>query len=368
MAPEPVLSGVLAVAQAGESLWPGLVAAVMVLALVVYVATGGADFGGGVWDLLASGPRKAAQRRAVARALAPVWEANHVWLIVVVVLLFVCFPTGFAALSTALHIPLTLMLIGIVLRGAAFVFRAYDPVNTDETRGPWRLVFAIASAVTPVMLGICLGALATDSLPLDPATGLVQTDFVSAWAAPFPLAVGLLTLVLCAFLAAVYLAAEAASAGKEALHEDFRRRALATGLVLAPVAFGTLALASREAPRLTESLIHGPLALPVHLLAAAAALGALLALWRRRWRLAQVLAIAQSSAVVAGFGLAQWPLLVGPDLSFPGTAAPDHVLRAVLGVLGLGAIPLVPAFWWLYAVFKGEAREREAGEAEAGPR
>ena len=126
---------------------PALVAAVIYVALLVYTLTGGADFGGGVWDLFAAGPRRDRQRALVARAIGPIWEANHVWLIVVVVLLFVCFPPAFAAIMTALHIPLTLMLIGVVLRGSAFVFRAYDPVSRGAAGGDtaWGRVFAVSS-------------------------------------------------------------------------------------------------------------------------------------------------------------------------------------------------------------------------------
>ncbi len=338
----------------GASLYPTLVAAVMVVALTVYTATGGADFGGGVWDLLATGPRKRKQRRLVAEALAPVWEANHVWLILVVVLLFVCFPTGFAAITTALHVPLTLMLIGVVLRGAAFVFRSYDPKNPDETQGPWRLVFAVASTVTPVMLGVSLAAVATDALPLDPVTGLVQTDFVSAWLAPFPFVVGLLTLTLSAWLAAVYLAAEARD---PELKEDFRKRGLWSAGLLFVVAWGTLFLGMDAAPRLTAGLLEGPFALPLHIITAASAMGGFVALSSRRWRLAQVLAIVQSGAIVAGFGVAQFPMLVGPDLTFVGAAAPDNVLHNVLLALAGGSVLLVPAFIWLYSVFKGARQE-----------
>ena len=134
-----------------------MVAGVMALALLLYALTGGADFGGGVWDLLATGPRKHAQRRLAAKAIAPIWEVNHVWMILVVVLLFVGFPKAFAAISISLHVPLTLMLIGIVLRGTAFTFQHYG-IQSDETAAHWRRLFAVASTVTPVLLGVIVGA------------------------------------------------------------------------------------------------------------------------------------------------------------------------------------------------------------------
>jgi len=329
-------------------------AGVMGLALVLYVLTGGADFGGGVWDLLARGPRRRRQRALVAAALAPVWEANHVWLILLVVLLFVGFPNAFAAVGIALHLPLSLMLAGIVLRGTAFVFRAYDPHNPDETVGPWRLVFAVSSTVTPVMLGTSLGALATDTLPLDPATGIVQTDFVSAWLAPWPFLVGLLTLGLCALLAAVYLTLEAREAD---LQDDYRWRALATQGVVALLAPATLVLGMGAAPRFTTNLLQGPVSLGLVTLATAGALATTMALRARAWRWARRAVVVQVGTIVAGFGFAQLPVIVGPDLTIASCAAPDEVLRPVLMCLALGAPVLAAALWWLYRVFKAAPSE-----------
>src|SRR6266849_5347330 len=170
---------------------PNAVAGLIVVALNGYVLLGGADFGGGVWDLLASGPRRDRQRALIADAIGPIWEANHVWLIIVIVLLFTCFPPAFAALSITLHIPLTLMLIGIVLRGSAFTFRAH---HGEDSAMPlyWGRVFAIASAATPVFLGICLGAVASGDVPrMDRAD--FYGGFIAPWLTPFCLAVGALT-------------------------------------------------------------------------------------------------------------------------------------------------------------------------------
>jgi len=191
-----VAYGLFGGADFGAGIWD-LLAGIMMLALTFYVLLGGADFGGGVWDLLAGGSRAARQRALIADAIGPIWEANHVWLILVVVLLFVCFPSAFAAISTALHIPLTVMLLGVVLRGSAFAFlHAYthDEQHHDPRPRRWSRVFAVASLITPVTLGVTLGALST-GIHLD-AAGRVQTDFVSEWLAPFPFAVGLFTLWL----------------------------------------------------------------------------------------------------------------------------------------------------------------------------
>jgi len=326
-----------------------VLAVVMMLALVIYVLSGGADFGGGVWDLLARGPRAEAQRKLISRAIAPIWEANHVWLILVIVLLFAAFPPAFAAITTALHIPLTLMLIGIVLRGSAFVFRAYGPPDQHSQRR-WSRAFAIASTVTPVTLGITVGAVASGSMPIDPATGTVTTDFISSWLAPFPFAVGALALALFAFLAAVYLAVEAED-GTE-LQEDFRRRALATAVTVGALALLCLLLAGRGAPRIAAGLTEHAWSVPFHFATGACAATAIWALWRRRYALARRTAIAQVALVVIGWGLAQFPYIVTPDLTFEAAAAPVSVLRAVSLVLGLGGLLILPSFWYLYRVFK----------------
>src|SRR5687767_8800816 len=147
-------------------------------ALVLYAVLGGADYGGGVWDLLASGPRAREQRRLIATAIGPVWEANHVWLVFLIVLLFTAFPPAFAVLATALHIPLTLMLLGIVLRGTSFTFRHYDRQD-DTVQQRWGRLFATSSVFTPVMLGICVGAIATGEIRVQ--NGVVTSGFLWPW-------------------------------------------------------------------------------------------------------------------------------------------------------------------------------------------
>lgn len=207
-----------------------IIAAIMVAALIFYALLGGADYGGGVWDLFAAGKRAKRQRELIGDAIGPVWEANHVWLILVVVILFTAFPPAFAAISVALHIPLSLLLIGIVLRGTAFTFRTYD-VQNDEVQRRWSLVFSIASIFTPVLLGITLGAIASGTIRIE--NGIVTTGFFNSWLAPFPFAVGFFALALFAFLAAVYLTAEA---GDVDLQEDFRKRAILSGIVVGVLA------------------------------------------------------------------------------------------------------------------------------------
>lgn len=320
----------------------------MLVSLTIYALTGGADFGGGVWDLFAAGPRAKAQRQLIAEAIGPIWEANHVWLIVVIVLLFTAFPPAFAAISTALHIPLTIMLVGIVLRGSAFVFRAYDdPSDTAQRR--WSLLFASASIVTPIMLGVTLGAIITGNLRADPATGQILTDFFSAWLAPFPFALGFFILTLFAFLAAVYLILETAD---PALQEDFRRRALGAAIAVGVLAWISFLTAGEGATMLWRGLSQQWWSWPFQLTTGAAAVGAIWALWRRRFQLARLLAVAQVTLIITGWGAAQYPYLVIPDLTFANTAAPDSVLLPVLGALIVGTLVLIPSFGYLYFIFK----------------
>jgi cytochrome bd ubiquinol oxidase subunit II len=311
-------------------------AGVILAALTAYVLLAGADFGGGVWTLLASGPRKAQQRDVIAHAIAPVWEANHVWLILAIVLLFTCFPRAFAAIAIGLHIPLTLMLIGIVLRGSAFVFQSYG--------GGGGRVFAAASLITPVLLGTSVGAVASGALRQWGRGHWVGVGFYAGYIAPwltaFDLAVGLFTLACFAFLAAVYLTLEAREA---ALQDDFRLRAIAAGAAV--VALAVLGLVVfPDAPRVHRGIV---------VLVAAAALGVFWSLGRRRYKLARVAAAAQVTLIVWGWGLAQYPYLVPRVLTIADAAAPDITLELALSAVALGAVVLLPSLYYLLKVFKG---------------
>jgi cytochrome d ubiquinol oxidase subunit II len=334
-----------------------LVAGCALLALTAYVLLGGADFGGGVWDLLAAGPRKKQQRALIAEAIGPIWEANHVWLILVVVVLFTGFPAAFARLGIMLHIPLSLMLIGIVLRGSAFTFRShYGPGHGEEsgeatrTTQHWGRVFAIASAGTPLLLGVCVGALASGALTAPGRAGFVAT-FVAPWLRPFGVGVGVLTLALFAFLAAVYLTVEAR---EPALREDFRRRALGAAVAVFVAAFGSLGVALLGAPLTGRALTTGPWAPALHAATGLAAVIAVWALWRRHYRLARVAAAGQVSLILWGWALAQYPYLIPPDLTIRGAAAPRITLVLVLWALVAGGLVLFPSLIYLLRVFKRE--------------
>ena len=324
-----------------------LVPALAVLAgLVLYALSGGADYGGGMWDLLASGPRARRQRDAIEAAIAPIWEANHVWLILVIVVLFTAFPAGFGALMTALHVPLTGVLIGVVLRGSAFAFRKYDRPD-DRVHARWSRVFGVASFLTPFFLGLCVGGVASGAIRV--AAGRVTSGYLAGWTTPFAIGCGLFAQGLFAFLAATYLTADTGSDPE--VQEDFRRRALASGVLLAPAAALVLALAWLGAPRLAAQ-VAAAWALPLVAATVAAALAALLALRRRRFGAARLAAAATVALIVVGWARAQFPYLIVPDVTFTASATAPSTLRALTGALAAGALLLFPCFAYLFHVFK----------------
>lgn len=319
---------------------------VILISLIIYALLGGADFGGGIWDLLATGPRARPQQEAIADALAPVWETNHVWLILVVTVLFTAYPVAYGAIMTALHIPVTIVLLGIILRGVAFIFRKYD-VQYEQVFYRWSLTFGISSALTPFFLGISLGALASGQIQV--VEGNITSGFLAGWTSWFALSCGLFAQGLFAFLAAVYMTVE--THDQPQLQNDFRLRALLSELLLAPIAAAVFFLARADAPVFFDALTNwwAPYLL---VFTSVCALGALGGLWARRFKLARYAAGGQVSLILLGWGLAQYPYLILPDLTFESAAAPDPTLQMLAWALGIGALVLLPALWYLFRVFK----------------
>ncbi len=333
-------------------------AEVALAAAIAYAVLAGADFGGGIWDALARGPRREEQRTAIAHAMGPVWEANHVWLIFVIVLLFTAFPPAFSALSVALFLPFHLVLLGIILRGAAFVFRAYSPQSARALRpGPgayaWGAVFGVASVITPVLLGICLGAVSAGSLRV--SGGEVRVSGTPPWLAPISLAMGIFALAVCAYLAAVYLANET----RGALREDFRARALGAGTTTVALSLLVLPLLRTQAPHLWAGLLSARAA-PVLGVGVGAALLSGWALLRRRFRLARAATVAQTACLFGGWGIAQYPYLIYPDVTVQSAAGHPATLRFVLWTLPFGMALLLPSLGYLFRVFKGQGWSGDA--------
>ncbi len=330
-----------------------IVAIFILLSLILYALMGGADFGGGMWDLLAAGPRSKRQRKAVADAIGPIWEANHVWLILVIVLLFTAFPRGFASMMTALNIPLTAMLVGIVLRGAAFTFRKYGS-EPEAVQQRWGALFGAASFFTPFCQGITLGALATGKIRVD--NGQVITGFFAGWLTPFALGCGVFALALFAFLAATYLTLD--TSDQPDLQNDFRLRALWMELDLAPISLIVFLTSKTGAPAMYGGLTRwwAPLLLAW---TSIFGLAALAALWLRRFSLARLFAIGQVTVILFGWSLAQYPNLVTPDVTVANAAAPETTLRLLVIALGAGAIVLQPSLVFLFHIFKGKEVTRE---------
>ena len=325
-----------------------LLAAVMLASLILYALMGGADYGGGMWDLLASGTRAQRQRHAIVEAIAPIWEANHVWLILVIVLLFTGFPRAFSAIMIALHIPITAMLIGIVLRGSAFVFRKYDSTE-DAVQRRWSTIFGVTSFFTPFFQGLTLGALTTGDIHF--VGDRVTTGFFAGWLTPFALTCGLFALALFAFLAGTYMTIDAQS--QPDLQNDFRLRAIWAEAALIPLAIIVFSTSKYGAPLMFRGLTNwwAPLLLGW---TALSAITAALALWFRRFYLARTAAVMQVTFILLGWGLGQFPHLVTPDVTLQNAAAPESTLKPLLLALGAGAVVLLPSLLYLFQIFKSQ--------------
>ena len=243
---------------------------------------------------------------------------------------------------------MTLILIGIVLRGSVFVFRKYD-AQDDTTHRRWSTIFGISSFLTPLFLGMTLGALATGDIRVE--VGVVTSGFFAGWTSLFAIACGLFAQGLFAFLAATYLTVD--TQAQPELQADFRWRALASGLSLAPAAILVFVLARDGAPFIFNGLTSwwAPLLL---LCTSIFAIGALVALWLRRFHVARLAAVGQVILILLGWGFAQYPNLVVPDITFTNSAAPAVTLRLVVIALGLGLIILVPSMTYLFYIFKGK--------------
>jgi cytochrome bd ubiquinol oxidase subunit II len=321
---------------------PELAAALALLALTGYVVLGGADFGAGFWDLTAGGAERGAPIRAmIKRSMSPVWEANHVWLIFLLVVLWTAFPEAFGSIMSTLAVPIFLAALGIVLRGGAFALKG-EAATIAEARA-LGATFALSSVLVPFFLGAAAGAIAAGEVPVGNATG----DAFTSWTGPTSILVGLLSVATGAHLAAVFLGADARRAERPELVRAFRARALGSGAVAGALAIAGLAVVDSDAPELFDGLTSG-LGLACVAVSALAGLVTLALEWKGRFELARFTAAAAVAAIVAGWAAAQEPYLLPPGLTVTEAAAPDATLTALLIACALGMLVLIPALVWLF--------------------
>jgi cytochrome d ubiquinol oxidase subunit II len=335
-----------------------VVLAVMWVGLTAYALLGGADFGGGLWDLLAGGATKGEpQRTLIEHSIGPVWEANHVWLIFVLVTLWTGFPSAFAAIMSTLYVPLTLAAFGVILRGSAFAFR--KSVSEVSLKRLFGATFALSSVLTPFFLGTVAGAVASGRVPPGNARG----DAVTSWLNPTSVLGGTLAVGACAYLAAVYLCRDSLRDGHADLAEQFRRRAIATGVLVGVVALAGIAVLRADAPKLFDGLTGR--ALPLMLLSGAAGVASLWLLKRRRYGVARVTAALAVAAVLWGWGAGQYPYLLEPSFTVEEAAASPAALRPLLVTMFAAGILVVPSLLLLIAMFQRQDGQQETPGAHA---
>jgi cytochrome bd ubiquinol oxidase subunit II len=326
-----------------------LAAVLVAVGLTAYVVLGGADFGTGIWDLTA---RDGALRARIKNSMAPVWEANHVWLIFILVVLWTAFPGAFGSITSTLAIPLFVAAVGIILRGSAFALRG-EAATVLEQRGLGG-VFALSSLIVPFFLGAAVGGIASGRVPVGNAEG----DALSSWANGTSAMVGLLAVATGAHMAAVFLGADSRRAGQPELVAAFRARALGSGLVAGGLALAGLVVVRSDAPELYDGLTSGA-GLACVLVSAVAGLATLALEWRSRFEPARYVVALAVGAIVAGYALAQEPYLLPPDLTVAEAAASDATLAALLICVAGGLVILVPALVWLFRLtLRGQLDKR----------
>ncbi len=336
-----------------------LAALLVLLGLVMYSVSAGADFGGGLWTALSSGPRANEQREALFEAIGPVWETNHVWLVYIVVVLFTCFPGGFEALFIALVFPLVFSLVGINFRGAAFVFRHFGRSKRIRLPG-MEAVFSIASVLTPFFMGMAVSSVAGGRIRIaGGAPGLMPYLATSSpsgpsdWITPFTVIGGFIGLAICAYVTPIYMTAR--TAGE--LREDFRRKAIAGGIALGFLTAVEAAVSRFDARLFFDRFIRPAPLLFVGLAVLSGSL-TLVLLWRRAYGLARWIADFTVAFTITGFAAALYPYMIIGQLSFAQAASGRPTLLAVLITLPAGAALLAPSLFLLYRTFGASALPR----------
>ena len=319
---------------------PVAVAVALFAGLLAYALFGGADFGSGFYDVTAGGSARGAELRTqIDHSIGPVWEANHVWLIFVLVMGWTGFPEPYAAVVSTLYVPLLLALLGIVLRGASFAFRKYSATLAQARL--FGVIFAGSSLIAPFFLGTVAGAIASGRVP---AAG--QGDRVSSWLNPTSLLAGGIAVGTCSFLAGAFLVADAARAGSTGLAEALRSRTLVVGAATGALVVGALEPIRRDAPTLGDNLTGR--AAPIIGVSVIAGIAALFLIALRRYALARVAAVAAVAAVVVGWGVAQYPWLLVDEVTIADGAGAPATLTGLLVVVGLAVVLVLPALVYLF--------------------
>jgi len=319
-----------------------LAAIILWVGATMYAIFGGADFGGGFWDLIAGDAERGRRPRSrIQRSLTPVWEANHVWLIFILVVLWTAFPEAFGAIMSTLYVPLALAALGIVLRGAGFAFR--KSVESLPAQRALGASFAISSVMTPFFMGTVVGAIASGNVP---AEG--NGEAFSSWLEPLPLLTGAMFVASGAYLAAIFLISDAHRAGEPEMAEYFRRRALGAAALAGAFAFAGIFALHSDARYVFDRLVAE--GLPLVIVSALCGLAVLAMLLRRERRGLRPLSIAAVAAVIWGWGVAQFPYLLPTSLDIASAAAPGPTLTTVLVVFVVAAVTILPALGLLYTL------------------
>jgi cytochrome d ubiquinol oxidase subunit II len=325
---------------------PVLVAAALFAGVLAYGLFAGADFGSGFFDLTAgSSTRGAELRTLVDHSIGPVWEANHVWLIYILVTWWTAFPTTFAAATETLFVPFLLALLGIVLRGAAFAFRKY--AGTLAQARLFGAVFAGSSLIAPFFFGTIAGAIASGRVPADG-----DGDLWSSWLSPTSLFGGIIAIGTCSFLAGVFLTADAERSRHPVLASNLRRRTLAIGLVTGAIVFAALVPISRDATTLSAGLTGR--AAPLIVASGVAGAATLVLLVRRRPAPARLSAVVAVATVLLGWGVAQYPWMLVDEVTIEEGAGADATLVALLVAVGLALVLVLPALGYLFRLTQSE--------------
>ena len=328
------------------------VAGVLWVGVTLYAVFAGADFGAGFWTLVAGRSERGARARALIDwAIGPVWEANHVWLIFMLVTLWTGFPEAFSSVMSTLFIPLSLAALGIVLRGAGFAFQRVAARSSGRRFAEWS--FAVSSVVTPFFMGTVVGAVASGRVPVGNAAG----DAVTSWLNPVSLVLGVLFVATGAYLAAVFLVSDARRFGDPDLVGYFAVRARAAAVVAGALAVAGIVALHSDARFVYDGLTSE--ALPLVLVSVVCGLGAMVLLWRGALRGVRPLAVAAVVAVIWGWGVAQYPYLLPQTLTIDEGAGASETLTAVLVVFGIAVVVVLPALALLFTLDQRSLLEEE---------